>query len=44
MLFTSYEFLGFMVLLLIVYYLIPGKYQWPLSCDDGSRIFDSCSN
>lgn len=30
MLFTSYEFLGFMVLLLIVYYLIPRKYQWPL--------------
>lgn len=30
MLFTSYAFLGFMGLLLIVYYLVPGKVQWPL--------------
>lgn len=30
MLFTSYEFLGFMIILLILYYLIPGKFQWPL--------------
>ena len=28
MLFTSYEFVGFLLLLLIVYYLIPKKYQW----------------
>lgn len=30
MLFTSYAFLGFMILLIITYYLIPGKFQWPL--------------
>lgn len=30
MLFTSYEFLGFLMLLLILYYVIPAKYQWML--------------
>lgn len=30
MLFTSYAFLGFTVVLLFAYYLIPHKYQWPL--------------
>lgn len=30
MLFTSYGFLGFMIMLLIVYYLAPGKFQWPI--------------
>ena len=30
MLFTSYEFLGFLMLLLILYYIIPAKYQWIL--------------
>ncbi len=28
MLFTSYEFLGFVAMLLAVYYLIPRKFQW----------------
>lgn len=30
MLFTSYAFIGFVLLLLIVYYLIPKRYQWAL--------------
>lgn len=30
MLFTSYAFLGFVGLLLVVYYLVPGKFQWLL--------------
>lgn len=30
MLFTSYEFLGFIAVLFLVYYLIPKKCQWPL--------------
>ncbi|MFR5602045.1 MAG: MBOAT family O-acyltransferase [Lachnospiraceae bacterium] len=30
MLFTSYEFMGFILLLLIAYYLIPAKHQWKL--------------
>ncbi len=30
MLFTSYGFLGFMMMLLAAYYLIPRKYQWRL--------------
>ncbi len=30
MLFTSYEFLGFMLILFLLYYLIPRKFQWPL--------------
>ena len=30
MLFTSYEFLGFILILFVVYYLIPKKCQWPL--------------
>ena len=29
MLFTSYEFLGFLLAVFIVYYLLPGKMQWP---------------
>lgn len=35
MLFTSYEFVGFLLLLLIVYYLIPKKYQWHLLLSAG---------
>ena len=30
MLFTSYEFLGFCAALLLLYYIIPKKAQWPL--------------
>lgn len=30
MLFTSHAFLGFMIVLFAVYYLIPGKFQWLL--------------
>ncbi len=30
MLFTSYEFLAFALALLVLYYLIPKRYQWPL--------------
>ena len=30
MLFTSYEFLGFILILFVVYYRIPKKCQWPL--------------
>lgn len=30
MLFTSYEFLGFLLVLFVLYYLLPVKVQWPL--------------
>ena len=30
MLFTSYEFLGFLLLLFVLYYIVPKKFQWPL--------------
>lgn len=30
MLFTSYQFLGFILILFILYYLLPKKLQWPL--------------
>ena len=30
MLFTSIEFIGFLVLLMVSYYLVPKKMQWPL--------------
>lgn len=30
MLFTSYEFIGFMAILLLLYYIIPKKFQWML--------------
>ena len=30
MLFTSYEFLGFIAVLFCAYYLVPKKWQWPL--------------
>lgn len=30
MLFTSYEFIGFVAVLLVLYYTIPQKYQWML--------------
>ncbi|NLP35910.1 MAG: MBOAT family protein [Clostridiales bacterium] len=30
MLFTSYEFLAFLAILIVIYYLIPKKYQWIL--------------
>ncbi|MCR4694542.1 MAG: MBOAT family protein [Pseudobutyrivibrio sp.] len=29
MLFTSYEFLGFLLAVFVIYYLLPGKAQWP---------------
>lgn len=29
MLFTSYEFLGFILIVFILYYLLPRKFQWP---------------
>ncbi len=30
MLFTSYEFIAFLVIVLVLYYVIPKKWQWPL--------------
>ncbi len=30
MLFTSYAFVGFLALVLLAYYLVPGRFQWPL--------------
>lgn len=30
MLFTSYDFLGFIFLLFVLYYIVPKKFQWPL--------------
>lgn len=30
MLFTSYEFLGFLLLLFVLYYVVPKRYQWVL--------------
>ena len=30
MLFTSYEFIAFLVLVLVSYYVVPKKFQWPL--------------
>lgn len=30
MLFTSYAFLGFLALLYLLYYLVPGRFQWKL--------------
>ena len=30
MLFTSYAFVGFLALVLLGYYLVPGRWQWPL--------------
>ncbi len=30
MLFTSYEFIGFVALLLLLYYIVPKKFQWQL--------------
>ncbi len=30
MFFTSYEFLGFFIVLLVLYYALPHKFQWPL--------------
>lgn len=29
MLFTSYEFIGFLAVVFLLYYTIPGKWQWP---------------
>ncbi len=29
MLFTSYEFIGFLIVVLVLYYCIPKKWQWP---------------
>ena len=30
MLFTSYEFIGFLLLLFLLYYIVPKRYQWQL--------------
>ena len=30
MLFTSYEFIAFLILLFVLYYTIPARYQWKL--------------
>ena len=30
MLFTSYEFIGFMALVFVLYYLVPKSWQWKL--------------
>ena len=30
MLFTSYEFLGFIIGLILLYYIVPGRFQWML--------------
>ena len=30
MLFTSYAFLGFLATLFLLYYLVPGRFQWKL--------------
>lgn len=30
MLFTSYDFLGFILVLFVLYYIVPKKFQWPL--------------
>ena len=30
MLFTSYEFIAFLALVLVSYYVVPKKFQWPL--------------
>ena len=30
MLFTSYSFLGFILLLFVLYYIVPKKFQWPM--------------
>ena len=30
MLFTSYEFIGFLLLLFVLYYIIPKRFQWQL--------------
>lgn len=38
MLFTSYEFIGFLFLLIVLYYLVPRKYQWKLLLA-GSYLF-----
>ena len=38
MLFTSYEFLGFTAALLLLYYLLPKRCQWPLLLG-GSILF-----
>lgn len=38
MFFTSYEFLGFFILLLLLYYIIPAKWQWILLLG-GSYLF-----
>lgn len=43
MLFTSYAFLGFMMILFVVYYLIPKKLQWPLLLVF-SYLFYFCAN
>ena len=29
MLFTSYEFIGFLLAVFVIYYLLPGRFQWP---------------
>ena len=42
MLFTSYEFLAFLCVIFVLYYLIPKKYQWMLLLA-GSYFFYACA-
>lgn len=43
MLFTSYEFIGFLALLLVLYYVVPKKWQWILLLV-GSYVFYLAAN
>lgn len=43
MLFTSYEFLGFLGALFLLYYIVPRRYQWPLLLA-ASYLFYFCAN
>lgn len=43
MLFTSYEFLGFLVVLFILYYALPSRAQWPLLLA-ASYLFYGCAD
>lgn len=43
MLFTSYEFIGFLLIVLLAYYVIPRKFQWMLLLV-ASYIFYACAS
>ena len=43
MLFISYEFLGFLVVLFIFYYALPSRAQWPLLLA-ASYLFYGCAD